>query len=206
MKNTPNSRLKKSFQNPAECQIFTENEVIAALRSTNLPKADGPDEIHPKFQHPVAVPTLLSFKKNKSWTETKVFQEWRVAKIHPVPKRGKDLNQLANYRPISLTSNIGKVMEKLVTNRFRYITEGRHLLSEDQAGFKDRRSINVPIDKRRLPTPDATLHGGTHRLPTDLKSCMERRPVDNDGPERHPKPHDPVDLSVALKPIHLCYV
>ena len=50
-------------------------------------------------------------------------------------RNSKDPQKLDSYRQIYLTSTFGKVMERLVTNRLRYETETRHLLSEKQAGF-----------------------------------------------------------------------
>ena len=44
------------------------------------------------------------------------------------------------YRPISLTSTMGKVMERLVTNRLRYFAECLNLLTPFQAGFRTGRS------------------------------------------------------------------
>ena len=48
------------------------------------------------------------------WKEGRTYNNWQAA----VPP---------------LTSTIGKLMERLVTNYFRYITEDRHFLSENQA-------------------------------------------------------------------------
>ena len=44
-----------------------------------------------------------------------------------------------SYRPISLSSIIGKTMDCLVTNHLQYIAESMHLLTEYQAGIKHSR-------------------------------------------------------------------
>ena len=62
-------------------------------------------------------------------------QEWRVADIRPMLKPRKNPNQFASYRLISLTSVVGKVMERLVSNRLRYFPENNSKLTEFQAGF-----------------------------------------------------------------------
>ena len=121
---------------------FTLSEFDAALQRLNPSKSAGPDNIHPRFLHhlgPIAKATLLRIF-NMSWSTTSVPQAWRVADIRPIPKAGKDHERLDSYRPISLTSSVGKVMERLVTNRLRYITETGNMLQDCQAGFRFGRS------------------------------------------------------------------
>ena len=58
----------------------------------------------------------------------------------PFLKGGKDPSLPASYRPISLLSTIGKVIEKLVYNRFYWYFENFNLLPSIQAGFRQNRS------------------------------------------------------------------
>ena len=46
----------------------------------------------------------------------------------------------SNYRPISLTSVIGKVMEKLLVNSMMLFLQSNHVISKNQFGFMSRRS------------------------------------------------------------------
>ena len=142
LKKILNSRLRTNNKVPEECGDFTLSEVKAALKSLNPSKAAGPDKIHPRFLHhlgPVAISTLRSIF-NLSWSTAKIPQAWRVADIRPIPKAGKDQQRLDSYRPVSLTSTVGKVMERLVTNRLRFLTETNHTLQDSQAGFRFGRS------------------------------------------------------------------
>ena len=66
---------------------------------------------------------LLLDLYNRVWTEGTFPSAWRHSIIIPVFKSGKDPQDFSSYRPISLTSTIGKVMEKLVTNRLTYHLE-----------------------------------------------------------------------------------
>ena len=39
---------------------------------------------------------------------------WKIAKVIPVPKKGKDSSKLYGYRPISLLFRLNKIIEKLI--------------------------------------------------------------------------------------------
>ena len=67
-------------------------------------------------------------------------QAWRVADVCSVLKAGKDTQCFDSYRPISLTSTMGKVMERQVTNRLHYFAECHNLFTLFQAGFRTGRS------------------------------------------------------------------
>ncbi len=50
---------------------------------------------------------------NKIYEEGKLPESWKEAVIVPIRKPAKDCTNPGNYRPISLTSNIGKIMDFL---------------------------------------------------------------------------------------------
>ena len=58
----------------------------------------------------------------------------------PIPKPGKDLTDLQNYRPISLTSSVCKLYEKMVNKRLVESLERNRLLAEIQCGFRRNRA------------------------------------------------------------------
>ena len=59
--------------------------------------------------------------------------------ILPFIKADKDPSLPESYRPISLLSTIGKVIEKMMYNRMYWYFETNKLLPEYQAGFRKRR-------------------------------------------------------------------
>ena len=50
---------------------------------------------------------------NASWRHGQVPAAWRVAEIVPLLKKGKDRHDAKSYRPVSLTSCIAKLVERL---------------------------------------------------------------------------------------------
>lgn len=77
---------------------------------------------------------------NRIWDEHTYPDAWSKAFIIPIPKPGKDLKDPKNYRPIALTSCLGKILEKIINTRLVYVLETRKALSPYQSGFRKGRS------------------------------------------------------------------
>ena len=114
MKNALDSRLRSEVVDPEVCQGITIDAVNEALRNINPTKAARPDKIHPRFLHHLELVSIFLLTRifNKSWAENKVPQELRVADIRPIQKGVTDLQKMESHRPISLTSTVGKTMER----------------------------------------------------------------------------------------------
>ena len=65
--------------------------------------------------------------------------EWRLAEVTPIFKKGSKADP-ANYRPVSLTVIIGKMMERLVKDAMMRHVESQGLLCDAQHGFRSGRS------------------------------------------------------------------
>lgn len=68
--------------------------------------------------------------------------EWKHAKVIPIPKPGKDLSSSDNYRPISLLNSLSKVLEKILVKRINDHLSTHDILSDDQFGFRNGHSTN----------------------------------------------------------------
>lgn len=67
-------------------------------------------------------------------------KNWKLAKILPFHKPGKDKHLPQSYRPISLLPTLGKILEMIVNKRLKaYITENNVLIAE-QFGFRKSHS------------------------------------------------------------------
>ena len=93
-----------------------------------------------KHLGPAAKKTLLELFK-ESWKNGTVPALWKKkATIIPVHKKGKDKKDPNSYRPISLLSCLGKLLEHLINRRLISCLEERKILSPTQTGYRKHRS------------------------------------------------------------------
>ena len=117
----------------------TVEEVYAILRKLKVGKANGPDDINnivlSYCASPLAEP--LTHNINESLSLGLFPDIWKIANVVPIFKHG-DRENVENYRPISLLSNVSKVMERVVFTRLYEFCEDNNLLSQKNSGFKKR--------------------------------------------------------------------
>ena len=65
--------------------------------------------------------------------------------VIPLPKKNKPPSRPASYRPISLTSTLCKLLEKVDGTRMRWFLEGSYLLNPSQSGLRKGRSYSDQI-------------------------------------------------------------
>uniref|UniRef100_A0A8C8LQ20 Reverse transcriptase domain-containing protein n=1 Tax=Oncorhynchus tshawytscha TaxID=74940 RepID=A0A8C8LQ20_ONCTS len=70
---------------------------------------------------------------------------WKSAVVTMIHKPGKDPYNVTSYRPISLLSHVGKLFERVLTQRLSGHTEEMGLLGIHQAGFRKARSTTDNI-------------------------------------------------------------
>ena len=71
---------------------------------------------------------------NRSLESGQVPEDWRVANVTPLFKKGSR-EELGNYRPVSLTSVVGKVLETLIKDQMRNYLNKYKLIEGSQHGF-----------------------------------------------------------------------
>ena len=120
---------------------ITQEMVKEKLEKLNVNKSCGPDDIHPhvlnKSASALCVPLTKIFQMSLERGECP--EDWKVANVTPIHKKGDRTNP-SNYRPVSLTSQVCKVLESLVRKRIIEHMNENYLMSEAQHGFREGRS------------------------------------------------------------------
>ena len=123
---------------------FSLGELQQAISrmSRQLHKAAGDDQISvPMLVYGgEAVQRALLFLFNKSWRCSHLPLSWKMAKVHPILKAGKDASLPESYRPISLLSVCVKLMERMLHTRLMRAATEHHWLSRFQSGFRPQHS------------------------------------------------------------------
>ena len=121
---------------------FSRSELDYVLNSLQQNKATGPDDIPYEFLKHLPENCLihLLYLSNYSFAKGLFMAYLKNCFLLPFLKGNKDPSIPESYRPISLLSTIGKVIEKLVHNRLYWYLETHELLPPTQAGFRRNRS------------------------------------------------------------------
>ena len=124
------------------CSPFTPAEFLAAASNLSSFTATGPDKVaYPMLKHlPRSGMDLLLHIFNLSWSSHSFPSIWKTSFIISIHKMGKPLDSLAFFRPISLTSCVSKLFERIILPRFLFFLEPNSILSPRQAGFRPDRS------------------------------------------------------------------
>ena len=102
----------------------------------------GPDRISYEFikQLPREFKIRILELFNVIWRTGTYADQWLQAIVIPILKAGKDSHIASNYRPISLTGCLSKLLERMINNRLLWLLETLHVLSPFQMGFRKHRS------------------------------------------------------------------
>ena len=117
---------------------ITTGELEKALHLLKARKAPGPDKVHNEMLKRLSKngKEALLLLINKTWSTGEIPYIWRVATITPILKKGKKAELPQSYRPISQTSCIGKVAERVINKRLYWWLEMSNIISHNQAGFR----------------------------------------------------------------------
>jgi len=125
---------------------INEDIVFKKLSEINVNKSPGSDDLHPKLlfelRHQLVSPLTKLFKLS---LETGIVpQEWKEARVSPLFKKGQK-DKPENYRPVSLTSIIGKIFESIVKDNLVEHLDRHKLIRNSQHGFTKNRSCLTNI-------------------------------------------------------------
>ena len=106
----------------------------------NSNKPGGPDEIMPKLIKLTDTSLIrpLTMLFNKSLSLGQVPAQWKMANISAIFKGKGSEQDPTNYRSISITSCLGKVMEKIIFKYLYNYLEQHNILTKHQSGFRPK--------------------------------------------------------------------
>ena len=117
---------------------FTVDDVRKKLASLKANKASGPDAVNVNVMRQcldMDVPLHILFTQSIRTGITP--QDWRDANITPLFKKGSR-SKANNYRPVSLTSQVVKLLERLVYDHILNNLKINGTISCHQHGFQDQ--------------------------------------------------------------------
>ena len=138
-------------------------EAIDSLPPKAAPGPDGVANILIKqLKHEIS-PILLKIF-TKSLDTGSVPGSFLKAFVKPVKKTLKPRSEPASYRPLSLTSNLAKILEKIVKKQLVEHMESNHILSNEQHGFRTNRSCLSQLLKHYCDILESLEEGKVHHV------------------------------------------
>ncbi|KAK4823485.1 LOW QUALITY PROTEIN: hypothetical protein QYF61_002549 [Mycteria americana] len=121
--------------------IIQGEMVSDLLHHLDTHKSMGPDEIHLRVLRELAevLTKPLTIIYQQSWLTGEVPADWRLANVTPIYKKGQKEDP-GNYRPVSLTSVPGKLMEQIIFSAITGHVENNQGIKPSQHGFRKGRS------------------------------------------------------------------
>ena len=121
------------FFNSATCST----EIFEIIDSFSLSSCEDPAAISPKIFKKCATPLseILAKMINQCFLSGYFPKCLKLAKVIPIFKGGND-EILGNWRPISITLCIAKVIERIVKKRLMSFLEIHNILFKNQFGYR----------------------------------------------------------------------
>ena len=118
-----------------------EVEILKYINLMKKSKSPGPDGVYPthlkELKNELAKPLRAIF--NRSLEDGVVPVDFKRANVTPIFKNGNRY-EATNFRPISLTSVVGKLLESVIRDRIVSHLELNNLIKDSQHGFRRARS------------------------------------------------------------------
>ena len=128
--------LKNSLSNSMYLESIDPSTVIDVVRKLKPKTSSGHDDISTKLVKETIIDIIqpLTHIINRSLNTGIVPDQLKIAKVIPVFK-SSDMDQLKNYRPISLLPAFSKILEKIMFNKLMSFLDSQNILYKHQYGF-----------------------------------------------------------------------
>jgi endonuclease/exonuclease/phosphatase family metal-dependent hydrolase len=123
---------------------FTSGEIYSRIYKIKVNTSPGEDEIQNVFLKNIPfeyVKKILSHLINRA-ISSGIPKKWKKAKIIMIPKKEGMSRDPEKYRPISLTSCLSKLTERLVKTRLCNFLESNDFFVMQQSGFRNNKGAS----------------------------------------------------------------
>ncbi|XP_051156203.1 uncharacterized protein LOC127278511 [Leptopilina boulardi] len=149
---------------------FSRDELNWAINLCKKDSAPGKDQIPNIIFRKLPLSSLEELRDilNVCFRFSIFPDSWTESLVKFIPKPGGK-----GYRPISLTSSVGKLMERLIQKRLDHHVEFNRLIPPHQFGFRKNRSVTDCVSVLVVDVLKGfTLGQGTAALALDLKGAF----------------------------------
>jgi len=128
--------------------VISEDMVKTKLDKLKTCKSPGPDKLHPRILKELSgvLAQPLSIIFNATLNTGRLPEQWKYANITAIFKKG-DKKDPGNYRPVSLTCIVCKVLESIIRTEIIKHMRTNSLFSPKQYGFINGRSTVLQLLK-----------------------------------------------------------
>ena len=142
----PEQFLKGSYPHSMFFSPILENEIFDIISNLKNTTSRGYDNLPMSILKScnLELCPILTYLTNESLTGGVFPDALKIAKVVPIFKAG-DIKNIANYRPISVLSNISKIYEKLVCARLNKYLVDSSILHDNQFGFRPKLSTCLAL-------------------------------------------------------------
>ena len=129
---------------PQQMNCISKQDILQAIQQMKKSVSQTPDSIPSYYIHKTSSQLLnpLYIIFNLSMTTGKIPELWKKAIVVPIYKKGKR-NLATNYRPISLTSVICRILERIIHSQISSHFLFNNIISTSQHGFIRKRSTQT---------------------------------------------------------------
>lgn len=171
-----NRSLDAEVVDHQEIKLFSVRKVRQAIKVLKNGKAPGIDGIsNTLLRHlPNKAIVMLTYIFNGCLRAAYFPQAWKIAKILCFKKPDKDGKDPKNYRPISLLSALGKLLERLILEQLNEYTEEHEILNDEQFGFRrGHNCIHQVLRFTRLIKSSWTRRRSTAVVTLDIERAFD---------------------------------
>jgi len=123
----------------------TQEDIRKKLQQLKANKASGPDNVNVNvLRQCLDLDAPLTLLFNQSLNSGNLPSDWTDAHVTPLFKKGSR-SSCKNYRPVSLTSQIVKILERIILDRINITLKANHFIKGCQHGFQQKASCTTQL-------------------------------------------------------------